>query len=303
MSSKEVDLASTLGFLGVSSLKIAEDISKNVPADRDVAKEQEKLKIEREDVREEKLVEISETNGNKPTNVPTTIYHSQYDAIIYPCEMCGNHFKSKKKVEQHLRSCEEKESNSQECPTCSKSLANKAALAGHMRSHEGTPESRVPADRVLCNVCSKTYLNKHILKAHMLTHDEDQKTSEELSCILCPKSFRNKYILKYHMNSHNRDHGQMCNLCSKMFAMKSVLRRHMLNMHSENTHPAPCSNCGLKCKLSSLARHEKVCKLSDEEKEERKVECPDCGKKLSTRGKLRTHIRVKHNGEKLPEEA
>ena len=166
-----------------------------------------------------------------------------------------------------------------------KHFKNKWKVQQHLKSHG--------ADRVLCNICSKTYLNNKILKTHMQSHDEDQKTSEELACSLCTKSFRNKYILKYHMNSHNGDTGQMCNLCSKMFAAKSTLRKHMLNMHTENKDLASCSNCGLKCKMSSLDRHEKLCKLTAEEREARKVKCPKCGKNLSNRGKLRSHIKSK----------
>ena len=101
------------------------------------------------------------------------------------------------------------------------------------------------------------------------------------------------------MNSHNGKQDQMCYLCSTMFATKSTLKKHMLNIHNDPT--ASCSSCGLKCKPSSLNRHEKLCKLSDEEREARKVNCNQCGKSLSNREKLKIHIREKHNHEKLLE--
>ena len=160
LTPKEVDLASTLGFQGVL---IAEDVSEtSLPTDQNVAKAEERLRIKRDIGRLERLVGVEKSNENKPTSI--SIYQSQDAGTLYPCEMCGKHFKNKWKVQQHLK------------------------------SHG--------ADRVLCNICSKTYLNNKILKTHMQTHNEDQKTTEDLACILCTKSFRNKYILKYHMNSH-----------------------------------------------------------------------------------------------------
>ena len=305
----EFDLASTLGFQGVLRLKRAEDISATyLPTDQDVAKDEDKLRIKREVGREERLVVIGKTNEKKPTYVPSDF--PQDGGTLFPCEICGKHFKSKRNVELHLKTHNQNESELNQCPTCSKMLANKAALAGHIRSHENNFESkshksnselRVAADRVLCNVCSKTYLNKRILNAHLLTHDVDQVLSEKLACTVCPKSFRNKYTLKYHLKSHNGEADQMCSLCSKMFAAKCTLNKHILNMHTENKLPVTCANCGMKCKISSLSRHEKLCKLSVEEREARKVKCSKCEKTLSSRGKLRSHIRVKHIYEQIPQ--
>ena len=263
MTTKEVELATFLGFQGVPNLQIAEDVSGTfLPIDQEVtAKEKEKVRVQIEVEGQERFFCSDESNEEKLKQE----YYSEDDRNPEPFEKCGKYVTSKQKV----KTPSEEERQRQDCPTCSKVLANRSALACHMRSHEGNSESKAPLDLEHCNVCSKTYLTKQILKAHLLTHDEERKSSEELSCIVCQKSFCNKYILKYHMNSHNGKQDQMCYLCSTMFATKSTLKKHMLNIHNDPT--ASCSSCGLKCKPSSLNRHEKLCKLSDEEREARKV--------------------------------
>ena len=230
MTTKEVELATFLGFQGVPNLQISEDVSGTfLPIDQEVtAKEKEKVRVQIEVEGQERFFCSDESNEEKLKQE----YYSEDDRNPEPFEKCKKSFTSKQKVK--------------------------------------TP-----------------------------THDEERKSSEELSCIVCQKSFCNKYILKYHMNSHNGKQDQMCYLCSTMFATKSTLKKHMLNIHNDPT--ASCSSCGLKCKPSSLNRHEKLCKLSDEEREARKVNCNQCGKSLSNREKLKIHIREKHNHEKLLE--
>ena len=61
----------------------------------------------------------------------------------------------------------------------------------------------------------------------------------------------------------------------------------------------PCSNCGKNFKVSCVRNHEKICKLSEEEKAAIKAECDQCGKILANKGKLNRHIRFIHNNEKL----
>ena len=138
----------------------------------------------------------------------------------------------------------------------------------------------------------------------METHSEDSeetKTTEVLSCNVCLKSFSNKYVLKYHKNSHDADAKEkettVCNVCAKL-VLKMTLKKHMKNIHGENKF-VKCSNCGMNSRISCIKNHERMCKLTDEERVARKFKCDECGKALSSRDKLRKHTRNIHNIEQI----
>ena len=216
----------------------------------------------------------------------------------YPCEQCGKCFKNKKRVEAHSKKHSETEDGVRdktiECPSCSKTFSNKYVLKTHMKSHTSNPGS---GDRALCNICSKTFANKYILKTHIKSHSKEREASEGEShlCHVCQKSFCNKYILKYHIRTHDEDGTEnetLCNICSKTL-VKRFLKRHMRNMHGE-TKTVKCIYCGMNARVSSIKRHERRCRQSDEEKMLSKLKCEECGKGLSCRNKLRKHMKNIH---------
>ena len=172
-------------------------------------------------------------------------------------------------------------------------------------------------DRALCNICSKTYASKTSLKDHMTTHETDisyksdskkENFAERALCNVCSKSLASKHILKNHMKlhdpeseRHNPEHS-VCNICSKSSSSKIKLLVHMAKKHGKKEYGF-CSNCGSNISMTHMERHQKLCKKSEEEKQEAKeknqVECPDCGKVLGNNTKLRRHIRFIHKQEKL----
>ena len=173
-----------------------------------------------------------------------------------------------------------------------------------MKSHDDDPKT---IDRAPCNVCLKSFANKYILKSHIQTHSEDSeetKTIEVLSCNVCLKSFSNKYLLKYHKNSHDTDAKEkataVCDLCSKLVS-KVTLKKHIKNIHGENKF-VKCSNCGMNSRISCVKNHERMCKRTDEERLARKLKCNECGKALSSRDKLRRHIRNIHHIDQILQE-
>ena len=279
LKTNELELALFLRFQGVAVLRqqslaaeTAEiDVKRNV---QDKAKERIKqegnIQIKGISyVNYDDNIGIEDDVRQDPTYLPTT--DSETLAAIYSCEQCGKHFKSQKRVEAH----------------------SKKHLKMEDKYHKDNSE---PVDRALCNICSKSFANKYILKSHMQTHSEDTETVELASCNICKKSFRNKYNLKYHKKSHDADAEEkataLCNICSKIMT-KKTLKKHMKNIHGEKKI-AKCSNCGMSFRMSCIGNHERMCKLSDEEREARKFKCDDCGKALSSREKLRRHRRNIH---------
>ena len=153
----------------------------------------------------------------------------------------------------------------------------------------------------ICNLCGKTFSSKQNLGLHLKRHDK----REEVACNQCSKICSSTYKLNKHIKTHapksepqKEKVKSLCNICSKWLATRHQLRAHTRLLHGENKH-LPCSNCGKNFKVSCVGRHEKLCKLSEEEKTAIKVECDECGKILANKGKLKRHIRFVHNNEKL----
>jgi len=147
----------------------------------------------------------------------------------------------------------------------------------------------------LCSVCSKSCRDMYVLKQHMTTH-----YPENLECGKCAQIFQSEVLLKHHMKRHDRNN-LVCDICSGTFTLKRLLQRHIKLTHSESK--APCSSCGQIFTSSSILRHNKICKMTEEEKQDfkinRRVGCKDCGKVLANKTKLNRHIRFIHNNEKL----
>ena len=263
---------------------------------KETVKEEKRLQIKgvsfvnnenNETVEDEDNKTEEDEDQQDPTYSPTSPNHTLAD--VYPCENCGKHFKNQKSVEAHSKKHFKKEDNPNEtfeCKICLKTVSSKYILATHVKSHNND-------DRELCTVCSKSFANKYILKSHIQAHSEEKKTTQHnLPCDVCLKSFSNKYLLKNHKKAHEAK--VLCNLCSRLVS-NSVIKRHMKNMHGGNKR-IPCSNCGLNYRISGIARHQKLCKSTDEERKARKAamakNCERCGKVLSNTFKRKKHMEI-----------
>ena len=127
----------------------------------------------------------------------------------------------------------------------------------------------------------------------------NREVPDKLPCTICPKVFCNKYYLKHHIRSHTEKTEKakekaICSVCSKLL-IRDFMGEHMRNIHGENKH-VPCNNCGSNYRLSSIKRHQKFCKRTEEERKARKAaiaqKCDRCGKFLCNIFKLRKHMKI-----------
>jgi len=163
------------------------------------------------------------------------------------------------------------------CETCCAEFKSLKQLNGHKKKdHEERNESR------MCTICAKILSNKYVLQSHMKIHTSEKKEKKESAV----------------------QSRALCSECSRTFASKYVLVKHMKSEHNGNKY-TPCSLCGGQFTVFSLSKHEKMCKLSEEERqifrERQRVSCNQCKKTLNSKNKLRSHIRAIHNNEKLVE--
>ena len=287
LRTEELDLAFFLRFQGVSPHLFWPPHAIQIDVKADVEnKDQERSDREMDN----QIQGSSFVNFND--NIRIRDAEDLQDPTFSPTEENSKkHFKTEENIDKTF-----------ECTTCLKILPTKHILSSHMKSHSGNPEM---IHRALCNICSKTFANKYILKSHIQTHSDDSEDLEPvLSCNVCQKSFLNKYNLKYHKKIHDVDAKEkataLCNLCSKIM-IKRTLKKHMKNIHGEKKM-ANCSNCGMSSKISCIKNHERMCRLSDEERVARKFKCDECGKTLSGRDKLRRHMRNIHHVEQASQE-
>ena len=203
----------------------------------------------------------------------------------FGCEQCGYKCTKAGNLKKHILTHSGEKPFS--CNKCSYKCTQAIHLKKHMHTHSGEKPHR-------CNQCGYNCTQAGTLKTHMLGHTTEKKPSEEFLCSICSKSFGNKYLLKYHVDRHNGKETEkaLCNLCS---TWTKYLSEHMRNMHGENKHVS-CSNCGSKYRISSIKKHQRLCKYTEEEREARKAakarNCDKCGKVLCNIFKLRKHMEI-----------
>jgi len=167
----------------------------------------------------------------------------------------------------------------------------------------------------MCELCCAEFQSVYKLNGHKKKdHEESVESPEGITCSLCTKVFSNKYVLKTHMKIHTNERKEnnestvqsraLCSQCSRTFSSSLCLAKHIKSEHNGSKY-TPCSLCGGQFSVFSLSKHERMCKLSEEERqifrERRRVSCNQCEKTLNSKAKLRSHIRAIHNNEKLVE--
>ena len=95
----------------------------------------------------------------------------------------------------------------------------------------------------------------------------------------------------------------LCELCSKTFTNKSYIKQHMIAVHEKHEKSAPCSYCSKKVSILSISNHEKICKMTQKEREEyyknrdKQLQCIDCDKTFANLSKLNRHMESVHKRE------
>uniref|UniRef100_A0A8D8HAH8 Transcription factor grauzone n=1 Tax=Culex pipiens TaxID=7175 RepID=A0A8D8HAH8_CULPI len=141
-----------------------------------------------------------------------------------------------------------------------------------------------------CELCMRCFNSEYAKDTH---RRKMHPTAEELKyhCERCDKSFSREIAYKRHMQDHeDSDHGRIkCEECGKIYKSHAVLYVHIRNYHTE-----PRFVCDICAKPFRIMSEFKKHKLSHEDPDKLKMQCPHCMKWYKTREYWRAHIRLTH---------
>ena len=129
-----------------------------------------------------------------------------------------------------------------------------------------------PIQRHNCTECKRKFnslrrLNRHVRIIHSGSVLSPVCSKE------CVERFSNGQALKYHMENYTGEKHLICTFCGKMFSHQAFLQSHLVYKHDKDS--------------------EEISKL----KGKGRVQCTECGRKLTNKQPLETHVRGLHAGE------
>jgi uncharacterized Zn-finger protein len=141
----------------------------------------------------------------------------------------------------------------------------------------------------VCDTCDRAFTEKDLLIKHMSCHVE-LKPHE---CLQCGKKFSKANLLREHRKRHFEEGNFQCNFCQKKFFTPNKLREH-IRIHTGEA-PLKCGICGKGFKRhSNLSEHKKIHEPNREVKPQKELFC-HCGKVFKTQRDLDWHKEGEHD--------
>jgi uncharacterized Zn-finger protein len=193
--------------------------------------------------------------------------HLKMHAQPIKCDFCDKRYSCRKTVNEHVRLVHSEKPEPVKCPKCDKLCSDQAKLNKHMVLH---------TDKFKCEICGKTFVTIAMLKRHQLQH----KSSEErdvLVCFICGNNYMTKDTLELHLASHNQIRHHKCEICEERFMRLSDLNRHLKLHESE--------------KYTRKRNWKEYYTIEiDEDTQEKRYICYQCGSISSNASTIRSHI-------------
>ncbi|XP_018575733.1 zinc finger protein 235-like [Anoplophora glabripennis] len=176
-----------------------------------------------------------------------------------------------------------------QCDDCEEYFTNNVDFALHSKCHDRDGKYR-------CHLCINfRNASKYQIEMHVRAHEGTTR----YKCEICNQGFTISTHAIEHKYFHTGEKPFQCEICGKHFMYSWFLSRHRKSSHYEILTGSPlvkydCPICNKHyATASSLSRH----KQSKHKKIDGSVLCDICGKRLSSREKLKFHLRT-HTGYK-----
>jgi len=254
----------------------------------------------------------------QPTELMAHLQACHQEKKAFKCQVCQLDFGLKQQLMKHLSTWHSTMPISV-CPVCIEIFEDKAALDSH-----ACPGAEVTNRNIICHqhespvrLTGRQQLEEHMLTQHRTSlGGASTNTKFQVSCCICQKTFLLKKNLWKHLrNIHNLETagtatGQQktapavvkrtnhsCTVCGRTFYYKNDLANHMEQRHaSVKAYRCADTSCGRAfTSLKSLKQHARNSECSSGTPNKDDLTCPVCGKRLSTKAKLKTHQRLTHS--------
>ncbi|XP_072279576.1 uncharacterized protein [Pyxicephalus adspersus] len=211
---------------------------------------------------------------NSPYDSNFTASHTV--GLIFRCHECGDHFTSKRELDDHQPVHKNKKPHV--CSHCGKSFSYQSQLLIHERTHTGEKP-------FTCADCGKCF-NQYV---HLAIHQMSHTGEKPFTCTECGKSFNRKTTLTIHQRVHTGEKPFYCSECGKYFSTSSNLIKHQ-RVHT-GEKPYSCPDCGeLFVHYTQLIRHQ-ACHKADKQ-----FSCLECGKCFTQKSQYTRHEK-EHRGD------
>ncbi|KAF7286026.1 hypothetical protein GWI33_008329 [Rhynchophorus ferrugineus] len=177
-----------------------------------------------------------------------------------------------------------------ECDTCNSTYKNNVAFALHTIKHADD-------NKYSCHLCPYKNISKYHIEMHVRAHEGTTK----YKCEVCQKAFTVSTHAIEHKYFHTGEKPFQCEICGKHFMFSRFLAAHRRSQHYEILTGSPlvkfdCKTCNKHYASASGLRRHKLSKHNDAGID-LSVLCDICGKRLSSKEKLKFHRRI-HTGYK-----
>ncbi|XP_050069897.1 zinc finger protein 484-like [Anopheles maculipalpis] len=180
------------------------------------------------------------------------------------------------------------------CCNCGKTFTSRATYELHYRtSYDQDPVYE-------CTVCGKRIKQYRAYQLHTYRHSANQR----FTCPDCSKTFHQKSDLTRHQNIHQPNNGSgssksgavklqviPCPRCDDIFATQAEFKEHSRKLHRTPKQLVECPDCGKSLSTGSLYSHRKI------HSESPKFSCPECGRTFVQKINLIQHHKT-HLGDR-----
>ena len=217
------------------------------------------------------------------------------------CDRCGIEFFLAKEYKEHYQT----HTHTFHCEKCDRRFIKIGTLHNHQCS---------PPEGFQCSYCSREFKTQRFYQNHMNTHldfltqcskcnqfietqiyDEhecenveptvEDESGAKYVCHFCGKNF----VSTSNLNKHIKVHGEKnieCEFCGKKFHYPEYLKVHIAGVH-EKKNQFQCSECGkILTSKPGLVSHIKLFHAENKDV----YPCPECGKFFSQKGNMKTHM-------------